>query len=32
MSRDLSRDMAEKWLLAEPDEDMRQELQALVDG
>ena len=32
MSRGLSRDMAEKWLLAEPDEDMRQELQALIDG
>jgi len=32
MSRDSSRDIAEKWLLAEPDEDMRQELQALIDG
>jgi phosphomannomutase len=32
MSRGLSRDMAEKWLLAEPDEDMCQELQALIDG
>jgi len=32
MSRDSSRDIAEKWLLAEPDEDIRHELQALLDG
>ncbi len=32
MSRGSSRDIAEKWLLAEPDEDMRHELQALIDG
>jgi phosphomannomutase len=32
MSRGLSRDMAEKWLLAEPDEDMRRELQLLLSG
>ncbi|CAB4720183.1 unannotated protein [freshwater metagenome] len=32
MSRDSSRDMAEKWLLAEPDEDMRRELQLLING
>ena len=32
MSRGSSRDMAEKWLLAEPDEDMRRELQSLIDG
>jgi len=32
MSRGSSRDIAEKWLLAEPDEDMRHDLQALIDG
>jgi len=32
MSRGSSRDIAEKWLLAEPDEDIRQELQVLIDG
>ena len=32
MSRGSSRDMAEKWFLAEPDEDMRRELQSLIDG
>jgi phosphomannomutase len=32
MSRDSSRDIAEKWLLAEPDEDIRHELLALIKG
>jgi len=32
MSRGSSRDIAEKWLLAEPDDDMRHDLQALIDG
>lgn len=32
MSRGSSRDIAKKWLLAEPDEDMRRELQLLIDG
>ena len=32
MSRGSSRGMAEKWLLAEPDEDMRRELQSLIVG
>ncbi len=32
MSRGLSRDMAEKWLEAEPDEDIRVELRQLIAG
>ncbi len=32
MSRDSSRDIAEKWLMAEPDEDIRRELIELIDG
>lgn len=32
MSGGLSRDMAKKWLEAEPDEDIRVELQQLIDG
>ncbi|MEY3071193.1 MAG: phosphoglucomutase, partial [Actinomycetota bacterium] len=32
MSRDSSRDIAEKWLMAEPDEDIRRELIELIKG
>jgi phosphomannomutase len=32
MSRDSSRDIAEKWLQAEPDEDIRHELLELIKG
>lgn len=32
MSRDSSRDIAEKWLQTEPDDDIRRELLELIDG